>query len=276
MLDSSRLIRIATAASLVSLSMACSSQVSIQILPGDESRTARVLRFEGPYDRVEVPSSSLLDVPSDFAVEAWVRIDGYDGGHGVFNRWQRAVGDIELTFGVPEPVPVDELPSPDPVPSHTLAAWGYVSPTVKWITAYTSALPSPGQWHHLAMSYGGGSMKLYVDGSLWASASGTDPVSNPTARVFIGATQRTERLAPDADAGDYFWPPMPGAIADVRMSSVDRYPAAFTPERHLASDESTLALWRLDEGDGSVARDSGPNHLDGSITGAAWSDVPSR
>ena len=276
MLDSSRLIRIATAAFLVSLSIACSSQVSIQILPGEGTHTERALRFEGPYDRVEVPSSSGLDVPRDFAVEAWVWIDRYDGGHGVFNRWQRAVGDIELTFGVPEPVPLNELPSPDPVPSHTLAAWGYVAPTVTWITAYSSTLPSPGQWHHLAMSYGGGSMKLYVDGSRRATAPGTDPVSNPTARVFIGATQRTERLAPDADAGDYFWPPMPGAIGDVRMSAVDRYPADFTPERHLTSDESTLALWHLDEGDGRVARDIGPNHLDGAIVGAAWSDVPSR
>src|SRR5262249_62288633 len=111
-LDSSRgcapasrvLIRIAIAVSLVSLSIACSSQVSIQILPREGTRTERALRFAGPYDRVEVPSSSSLDVPRDFAVEAWVRIDGYDGGHGVFNRWQRAVGDIELTFGIPEPV----------------------------------------------------------------------------------------------------------------------------------------------------------------------------
>ena len=69
---------------------------------------------------------------------------------------------------------------------------------------------------------------------------------------------------------------MPGAIADVRMSAVDRYPTDFTPERHLTSDASTLALWHLDEDDGSVARNSGPNHLDGAIVGAAWSDIPSR
>jgi hypothetical protein len=60
------------------------------------------------------------------------------------------------------------------------------------------------------------------------------------------------------------------------MSAVDRYPADFTPERHLTADASTLALWHLDDGDGSVARDSGPNHLDGAIMGAAWSNLPSR
>jgi hypothetical protein len=247
----------------------------MQILPGEGTRTARALRFEGPYDRVEVPSSSGLDVPRDFAVEAWVLIDGYSGGHGVFNRWQRAVGDIELTFGIPEPVSPAELPLQDPVPSHTLAAWAYVAPSVTWITAYSNALPSPGQWHHLAMSYGGGSLKLYVDGSRWATGPGTDPVSNPTARVFIGATARGESPL-DPDAGEHYWPPIPGAIADVRMSTADRYPAEFTPERHLSADESTLALWHLDEGAGSVARDSGPNHLDGAIAGAEWSDLPSR
>jgi hypothetical protein len=268
------LIRFARAASVVSLSMACSSQASIQILPGEGTRAARALRFAGPYDRVEVPSSSGLDVPGDFAVEAWVWIDGYEGGHGIFNRWQRTVGDIELTFGVPEPIPPEELPAREPVPSHTLAGWGYVASTATWITAYSSALPSTGRWHHLAMSYGGGSMKLYVDGARWATAPGTDPISNPTTPIFIGATRRNERSAPDA--GEYFWPPMPGAIADVRMSSEDRYPADFTPERHLTSDASTLALWHLDDGDGSVARDSGPNHLDGAIMGAAWSDLPAR
>jgi hypothetical protein len=267
--------RVASATVLVSLSFSCTSQVGVQLLPGEGRLEARALWFEGPYDRVEVPSSPSLDVPRDFAVEAWVFVDGYNGGHGIFNRWQNGLGDIELTFGIPEHVSPDELPSQEPVPSHTLAAWGFVTPANRWITAYSNMLPAPGQWHHLAMTYGGGSLKLYVDGSRWASTPGTDVIANPVGRVFIGATSRSEP-ALDPDAGERFWPPMRGAIADVRMSSVDRYPADFAPERHLTSDESTIALWHLDEGAGSVALDSGPHHLDGSISGAAWSDRPAR
>jgi hypothetical protein len=264
--------RVASAIILITLFVACTREVDVHLLPGGG---APALRFAGPYDRVEVPSSTLLDVPRDFAVEAWVFVETYAGGHGVFNRWQPTIGDIQLTFGVPEPIPAAELPSQDPVPSHTLAAWGYVATTGAWITAFSRALPDPGRWHHLAMSYGGGSLKLYVDGSLAATAPGTDPISNAPTRLFIGATARREQPF-SADAGQPWWPPLQGAIADVRMSSNDRYPADFAPQRHLSADEATLALWHLDEGTGGVALDSGPNHLDGAIAGAAWSDLPAR
>jgi hypothetical protein len=67
-----------------------------------------------------------------------------------------------------------------------------------------------------------------------------------------------------------------GAIADVRMSSIDRYPAKFVPQPQLTSDDSTLALWHLDEGAGTVALDNGANHLDGAIVGADWSNLTAR
>ena len=259
---------------LLGAAVACTHEVNVQLLPEDGTPGIQALRFAGPYDHVEVPSSPLLDVPHDFAVEAWVYVDNYTGGHGVFNRWKNTGGDLELTFGVPELVPAAELPAQGPVPSHTLAAWGYVA-NGTWITAYTDDLPSAGQWHHLAISYGGGALKLYVDGARWASAAGTDVIANADSPVYIGATERNEQRT-DVDAGQRWWAPLRGAIADVRLSSVDRYPAAFVPQTHLTSDDSTLALWHLDEGAGVVALDSGPHHLDGAIVGAVWAELPTR
>jgi hypothetical protein len=265
---------VASTTVLLGLLAACSRDVSVQLLPEEGTPRSAALHFSSPYDHVEVPSSPSLDVPQDFAVEAWVYVDSYTGGHGVFNRWQKAHADIELTFGVPEIVPVAELPAQDPVPSHTLAAWGYV-PNGTWVTAYSETLPTVGQWHHLAMSYGGGNMKLYVDGTLWATAPGTNAVANPAGPVYIGATERDEQRT-DFDAGQHWWAPIQGAIADVRMSSVDRYPTEFVPERHMTSDASTLALWHLTEGAGGAALDSGPQHLDGAIVGATWAELPPR
>jgi Concanavalin A-like lectin/glucanases superfamily len=144
-----------------------------------------------------------------------------------------------------------------------------------WITAYTQVLPAAGAWHHLASSYGGGAIKLYVDGSRSAAGSGTDRIPNPVSKVFIGATARNEHPI-DPVRGEEWWPPIQGLIAEVRMSSVDRYPNDFVPERRLSSDASTVALWHLDEGTGDVARDSGPNHLDGSIVNAKWVASPPR
>ncbi len=263
------------------LSTACSSSAAIHILPGDNAVAdagcsgdvscpsgAWALAFSGPYDHVEVPSSPLLDVPQDFAIEAWVMVQSYAGGHGIFNRWVEHTADIELTFGTPEVVADAELPDQAPVPSHTLATWGFVRSGV-WITAHAAMMPSPGTWHHIASSYGGGALKLYVDGMRWATGYGADAIPNPDNKVYIGATARSEQPI-DPSLGEKWWPPIQGLIAEVRMSAVDRYPMDFVPEHRLSTDPATIALWHLDEGAGATAMDSGPNGLSGTIVNAKW------
>jgi len=238
------------------------------------SGLARALSFEGAYDRVEIPSSPLLDLPQDFTFEAWVLLRSYSGGHGVFNRWSAGLADIELTFGTPEPLPLHELPSVEPVPSHVLASWAFVRPDY-WLTVVAPSLPSVEQWHHLASAYGAGSYRLYVDGVLVSSVDGTDPVANAPSTLFLGATARHER-AFDPAQGTLYWPPLDGFIAEVRISSNNRYASDFVPEPRFSADASTIALWHLDEGSGSVAFDSGPSQLSGNIFGASWALAPSR
>lgn len=256
-------------------STSSSSPIPTPCIDGDPcSGRARALRFRGAYDRVEVPASSGLDLPQDFALEAWVLLKSYAGGHGVLNRWQTGVGDIQLTFGTPEPLPQLELATSEPVPSHVLASWAFVRPDY-WLSVVSSVQPSVEKWHHLATSYGGGSYRLYVDGALSASVAATEPVANPPSALFIGATGRYESGF-DPALGMAYWPPIDGFIADVRLSAFDRYTEDFTPEQELQADEETLALWRLDEGDGVVAHDSGSNQLEGAITGATWELASAR
>jgi Concanavalin A-like lectin/glucanases superfamily len=281
---------------LLFASLACENDVAVHLLPpapvksadpadppdppicvdGDPcSGHAWALSFKGAYDRVEVPSSTSLDLPRDFAVEAWVLVRNYSGGgHGVLNRWIAGVGDIQLTFGTPEPVSQLELPSLDVVPSHVLGSWAFVREGL-WLTAVAPALPSADNWHHLAASYGGGAFRLYVDGTLASKMDSTEPIANPESTLYLGATARHERSF-TAPEGTLYWPPIDGFIADVRLSSSNRYPADFVPEPHLVVDAQTIALWHLDEADGSVASDSGPSGLDGKITGATWALAPIR
>jgi hypothetical protein len=271
---------------LVLALVGCENDVSVQLLPkpppeelpcidGDPcSGLAKALYFQGAYDRVEIPSSPLLDVPQDFAIEAWVLVKSYEGGHGVFNRWVAGVSDIQLTFGVPEPLPQLELMSTEQVPSHVLASWSFIG-TDYWITLTAPSLPSAGTWHHLAVSYGAGSYRLYVDGVLSASVDATVRVPNAPSPVYIGATARNER-GYDGAQGPLYWPPIDGFIAEVRMSSSNRYASDFIPEPRLMADSSTIALWHLDEGEGSAAFDSGPSQLSGVIFGAEWALAPRR
>jgi hypothetical protein len=265
------------------LGAGCESDVAVQLLPpppttcidGDPCPGyVRALSFAGAYDRVEIPSSPQLDFPQDFAFEAWVWVRSYEGGHGVLNRWIWNVGDIQLTFGTPEPLPQLEFPSTDPVPSHALASWAFLPPS-RWLTGVAPSLPAPKAWHHLASSYGGGSFRIYVDGSLVSSMRGSETVVNPASTLYLGATARHERDF-DTTLGTLYWPPIDGFIAEVRLSSSNRYTGDFVPEPHFEVDASTLALWHLDEGDGSIAKDSGPSHLHGTIIGAEWALAPVR
>jgi hypothetical protein len=265
---------------------ACENDVALQLLPPDPpplavcidgepcSGRAWALSFEGAYDRVEIPSSAQLDLPQDFAIEAWVWVRSYNGGHGVLNRWIAGVGDIQLTFGTPEPLPQLELPSLEQVPSHVLGSWAFVS-TGYWLTGVAPSLPSAETWHHIASSYGGGSFRLYVDGTLVSNMDATDAVANPQSTLYLGATARHEHTF-DVAQGTLYWPPIDGFIAEVRFSSSNRYTADFTPETRLKADSATLALWHLDEGAGTIASDSGPGKNSGTITGATWALAPIR
>ena len=264
----------------------CENDVAIQLLPSPPPPAAICadgdpcsgrtwgLSFRGAYDRVEIPSSNALDLPQDFAIEAWVWVRSYSAGHGILNRWIGAVGDVQLSFGTPEPLPQLELPTLELVPSHVLASWVFVRPEY-WLTGVAPTLPSVEQWHHVAASYGGGTFRLYLDGAQVSSVDATEPVANPQSTLYLGATARHERTF-DPALGTMYWPPMDGFIAEVRLSSNNRYTAEFVPEPRLSVDAATLALWHLDEADGNVVTDSGPAQLEGVITGASWATVPAR
>lgn len=264
----------------------CENDVAVQLLPSPPPPAAICvdgepcsgrswgLSFEGAYDRVEIPSSNALDLPQDFALEAWVWVRSYNAGHGILNRWIPGVGDVQLTFGTPEPLPQLELPTLELVPSHVLASWVFVRAEY-WLTGVAPALPSTETWHHVASSYGGGTFRLYVDGVQVSSVDATEPVANPQSTLYLGATARHERTF-DTALGTMYWPPIDGFIAEVRLSSNNRYTTEFVPEARLRVDATTLALWHLDEADGNVVNDSGPAKLHGSVTGATWATVPIR
>jgi hypothetical protein len=260
---------------------ACENDVVVRLSQGVECRPGDPcsgltpsLHFHGPYDTVRVPSSPQLDFPQDFTLEAWVLPKSYGGGHVIVNRWVPGATDVQLTFGIPEPVNQLEFTLNEQVPAHGLAAWAWVRSEF-WLTAATPNLPSTDAWHHLASAYGGGSYKLYVDGVRVASSDSIEPVANAATDLFIGASARWER-GYEQSRGVLWWPPMHGHIAEVRISSVDRYPTDFVPEPRFEPDAATIALWHLDEANGTAALDSGPNQLHGTITGATWQLAPSR
>jgi len=103
-------------------------------------------------------------------------------------------------------------------------------------------------WHHVAGVKDGIGYAIYVDGRLvgysqYDHQDFTYPDEDPS---FLGMT-----------LGNSFQPEgfLHGAIDELRLSSIARYTEDFTPPIRHEADDDTIALWRMDEGDGQTTTD---------------------
>ena len=110
------------------------------------------------------------------------------------------------------------------------------------------------QWVHVAGTYDGAMMRLFVDGPLESSA--------PAQRTSGG---------PD----DWLIGSPRVRVAEVRLSDVVRYTADFTPSARLAPDGSARLLLHCDEGAGDRAADASGRGNDALLSGAVWAPGPS-
>lgn len=111
--------------------------------------------FDGVNEYVTVPDSASLDITEEVTVEAWVYIDTYDNGkyYEVAGKWDDHSGDYR---------------------SYLLCVKGqaegleprfYVSNAGDDYPAAVSSINIPtGEWHHLAGTFDGTAVKIYVDG----------------------------------------------------------------------------------------------------------------
>jgi hypothetical protein len=121
---------------------------------------------------------------------------------------------------------------------------------------------SDGNWHHFAgcrsVAAGVVTNTVFLDGVLQATATGPATTIGANAAVVVGGTT----LGADG---------LVGAVDEVRISTVVRYAANFTPARRHAADASTLALWHLDDGSGTSFADASGNAYAGALSaGAGW------
>ena len=142
--------------------------------------------------------------------------------------------------------------------------WLVVGPTGKPDASTGASSPTSlfdGAYHHVAVTYGqSGYASLYVDGTRLAYAS----VDLGTARgdtLYLGCW-------PDQDAA------FRGDIGEARLSAAAFYSGDFEPEWvPYEVGSATLALWHLDEGEGTVAHDA-VEAAPGRLAGGAWVTFP--
>ena len=190
----------------------------------DTIPTNYALDFDGADDYVVVPDNPSLNVTTAMTVEAWVNIEYWDPDdfHNIVSHYDSAAGwNLRINTG-------------GRFKFETYDDGGY--------SALDSAQAPLDQWIHVAGTFDNGTIRLWVDGVKVAETTGAE-VGQSTTNLFFGM-RVTESF--------YF----NGMIDEVRLSSVARYDANFTPAAELTSARcfapsrrlSTLAVPRFTPG----------------------------
>lgn len=203
----------------------------------------RSLQFNGTNSHVRVADNPSLRAAGAWTLEAWIKPTAAVAGH----RHIAGKNNYEISV---EPS------------GSGFRALAELRIGGTWFSAASPAY-ALNQWYHIAGTYDGSVLRIFVNGTLAGSQAATGNVDQTTNPFYIGSAD---------GAGDIF----NGSIDEVRLSSTARYTAGFSrPTAPWTPDAATRGLWHLDEGSGSTTADAtGANN--GTLTnGPAWkTDVP--
>ncbi|MCK4388118.1 MAG: S8 family serine peptidase [Dehalococcoidia bacterium] len=201
------------------------------------------LSFDGEDDYVACGAGPSFT--SAITVEAWV----YDrrGGYAetFVTRSTTAYGNPQFYFGANNPT------------SFKVALW-----TTTGRHDFTMSGYSLNEWHHVAFTYDGSNVVLYLDGNAGSPGAKTGTLSDPTSPVRFGMLQPTTGLY-DFD----------GIIDEVRIWSDARTQSEIQDNMYSAlegTEQGLVGYWRINDGAGSTASDSTSNENDGTVVGADW------
>ncbi len=199
------------------------------------------LSFNGTNQRVSVPNNAALGFTNNLTVEAWIKPSSVSGSRRVVskNYYEVYIRPQGTGFAVTWRIRIG-------------STWRTVAPTTQY---------SLNQWHHIAATYNGSIMRLYVDGVQAGTRTQTGNIDAATGALTIGAS----------GTSNYFT----GKIDEVRISNIARYSANFAPLKVFTTDANVRALWHLNEGGGTVAGDATGVNNGSLINAPTWTtDVP--
>ena len=185
----------------------------------DSPSPGHSLALNGTTQWARIESSPSLEPDSAITLAAFVNADTWTGTRGII-----AKGNREGSY-------------------YLAADQGVLKFNLSGQGTLTYKLPTTGVWHHVAGTYDGAAMKLYVDGELRASMAATGALDASGDPLFIGAT------AASGLTGQAF----KGKIDDARI-----YNYAITA-RDVSEIYGNAARFPFAEKTGSTAADYSPN-----------------
>jgi hypothetical protein len=202
------------------------------------------LSFDGEEsDCVSIPNSEALQLGEEFTVEAWVKAEGSGESEPIIFKETPYFTSYGIYFGLDEHGHLE----------------GYLGEEWELQKTVDPAKLEKNVWTHVALTFDGAHLRLYVDGALvdTEAAEGAEPSSG---QLSIGCAQEFE---------DGF----EGKIDEVRI-----YERALSPAE-VAGDMAAplqtpasgpVAAYSFDEGEGSTLEDLSGDANEGMIEDAEW------
>jgi len=214
------------------------------------------LYFDGDGDYVMVPDAASLDLTVAFTVVAWVNIESYVEWASIVTKGY-VDGDNNYTIHQSGPLGGSDfgrLRFTCDRPS---------LPTSPYLES-TTQIPL-NEWHFVAATWDGATMKFYFDGELDGSGAFVGPLLANDEALYIGA---------DYPGAVEYWQ---GMIDEVRIWNEALKQTHIQAAMNGSATPLARALvgyWRFDEGSGTVAGDRSKYKNDGVLVGdASWVDL---
>jgi len=200
------------------------------------------LDLDGTDDIVRVPYDASFDMTAAVTAEAWVMPTSADGG--VVGVWGAGGLDDKFLLYFDGGKPRARI----------------VRDGIQGTTNAIGAVLAPGAWYHLAMTYDGVTLRLYVNAGEVASTAGAGTLPLTTDRDLRFGVE-------DIIVGQESY--LDGVIDEVRVWDVARSPtdlATFMNQTVAADTPGLVGSWRCDGASGTQAvLDDSPNGNDGTL-----------
>jgi hypothetical protein len=223
------------------------------------------LKFNGNSDYVQINSDTNLEMDSALTVEAWIKPSGFGTNHwdnSIFckHSWSSGEQGYVLRCGGTG------------VLSFTFAGFANGSPT-SWEDCLSSdSAVQKDVWQHVAGSFDGYRMRLYVNGNQVADS------------LFVGTmvpgTDYNPMIGRLCDAGQFEGRYFKGKIDEVRVwnRALTQSEIQQRMSVHLDPSQQTglVGYWRLNDSTGSAVSDASGSGNNANKYGPAWQldDVP--
>ena len=206
-----------------------------------------ILTFNGTSDYIEIPYKPALN-PAQFTLSCWVKVTGGQG----LERWA-------VSSSRSEPAQSGYL-----LKAGTDNKWQFLVGDGSIWQQVIGADIALNTWTHVAATYDGSTMRLYLNGQPVGTPMQATMQANPSRPLLMGATT--------VAVPDFF---LPGQITEVRLWNRARSQTeiAQTLNRRLQGNETGLiAYWPLHAGSGTAALDWSGQNNSGLLQGGTWNE----